>query len=131
MPAIVRSSQVALTPSGGSGHVGWQRSEYGGVQCGKEDDAGLRADPARAHIEPASALIGTPGENKTELPTGVLPEAWRRAMADVAHATSVVFVDMPRLKGMIEWTKGWSPNQVRVHEMWCQDFFAVFERDGL
>jgi hypothetical protein len=32
--------------------------------------------------------------------------------------------DMPRLKGMIEWTRDRNVNPVRVHEMWCQDSFC-------
>lgn len=43
--------------------------------------------------------------------------------------------DMPRLKGMIEWTgnrqKPRNVNPVRVHELWAQDFLAVFDRNGL
>jgi len=149
------------------GHVGWQTAPNGEVQCGKEESNGLRPDVARAHIEPALALMGTPGKSKTGLHTGLLQEAWRRAMMAISEATTVVFVgyrfpetdsvakeqladalrnnpkaivhvvlgannvDMPRLKGMIEWTRDKNTNPVHVHEMWCQDFFAVFERNGL
>lgn len=39
--------------------------------------------------------------------------------------------DMPRLRGMIEWTRDHKVNPVRVHEMFTEDLFAVFERDQL
>jgi hypothetical protein len=39
--------------------------------------------------------------------------------------------DRPRLVGMIDWTRNRYENPVRVHELWAEDFFAVFERDGL
>jgi hypothetical protein len=38
--------------------------------------------------------------------------------------------DTPRLKGMLEWTRP-ERKSVHVHEMWAQDFFAVFDRGKL
>lgn len=148
------------------GHVGWQKASNGSVLCGTEV-SGMRSDPARAHLEPDLALLGTPGKHKTSLPTGILQDGWRRAMDAISNANSIVFVgyrfpetdnvakqqladalrnnptarvhivlgahnpDLPRLKGMIEWTRDKHVNPVHVHEMWCQDFFSVFERQRL
>jgi hypothetical protein len=39
--------------------------------------------------------------------------------------------DRPRLEGLIAWTRMGHGNPARVHELWAQDFFAVFERNGL
>lgn len=39
--------------------------------------------------------------------------------------------DLPCLVGMIGWTRDDNANPVHVHQMKCQDFFAVFERNKL
>lgn len=41
--------------------------------------------------------------------------------------------DTPRLKGIIGWTRNGSSQcgPTLIHQMWCQDFFAVFERNKL
>lgn len=150
------------------GHVGWQVSADGN-HCEPDGPNGIRADRARAHLNPAKALMGTPGKAKTSLHTGALKDCWQRAMGAIRDATSIVFVgyrfpetdnlaklqladalrqnpearvhvvlgannaDTPRLAGMIGWTRTGSGERgpTLIHEMLCQDFFAVFERREL
>ena len=70
-------------------------------------------------------------------PTDNMPKSWlldalrKNPKAPVHVVLGANNPDMPRLKGMIEWTREKSSNPVRVHEMWSQDFFAVFRRDLL
>jgi hypothetical protein len=89
-------------------------------------------DPAMAAIEAADAIIfvGYRFPETDNMAKRRLIDALKKNPNAMVHIVlGANNPDMPRLRGMIEWTR--SKDRVRVHEMGTEDFLAVFERSGL
>lgn len=91
-------------------------------------------DRAIAAIEEATAVVFVgyrfpPTDNLAK--RSILDALKKNPRAKVHVVLGANNPDMPRLRGMIEWTRDHKVNPVRVHEMFTEDLFAVFERDQL
>jgi hypothetical protein len=75
------------------GHVGWLRHENEKTfVAGSRDASGTHRSPAIAYMAPERAVIGIPGSDKADLPSGLLQPLWDRAQKAIESADSIVFV---------------------------------------
>jgi hypothetical protein len=89
-------------------------------------------DPAMAAIETADAIVfvGYRFPETDNMAKRRLIDALKKNRNAVIHVVlGASNPDTSRVHGMLEWTQRRVP--VRVHELWAQDFFTVFERQDL
>jgi SIR2-like protein len=89
-------------------------------------------DPAMAAIRDAEAIVfvGYRFPETDNMAKRRIIEALQKNSEGKVHVVlGANNIDTPRVQAMLEWTR--APSAVKVHPMWSQDFFPVFERDRL